>query len=379
MAVNVTDIANPAPVLAVAGGGTGGHLYPALAVTEVLRTRVPGMRFVFFGTDRPIDRQILEGRAGCELLPQHLPQLHRAPWRWPGILRGYLSSSRACAAKLAADRVALVIGTGGLASVPAVLRARRAKIPTVLLNPDAVPGKANRLLARWADLILVQWEDTLAHFPKHPHVEVVGCAIRAGFAPMTRAEGAARFELDPQRKTLLVTGASQGARTLNEALLANLDLFEARGNWQILHLTGQRDYEQVRQAYQGRNVPARVLAFTEEMPAALGAADLVLSRAGASSLAEITAVGRPSILMPYPFHRDQHQYANAHCLTRLGAALLVPDAVQVKRNAPVLREVLVRLLESDEERGALAQAAAQMGQPDAADRIAQQVLELAGL
>lgn len=379
MTVSVTDDANSGPVIAIAGGGTGGHLYPALAVTEVLRQRVPGLRFVFFGSDRPIDRQILEGRASCELVPQHLPPLHRAPWRWPGILRGYLSSGSACAAKLAADRVALVIGTGGLASVPAVLRARRAKIPTVLLNPDAVPGKANRLLARWADLILVQWEDSLAHFLRHPHVEVAGCAIRAGFAPMTRAEGAARFDLDPQRKTLLATGASQGARTLNEALLANLELFEARGDWQILHLTGRRDYEQVRQAYQGRGVPARVLAFTEDMPAALGAADLVLSRAGASSLAEITAVGRASILMPYPFHRDQHQYANAHCLTRQGAALIVPDAVDVARNGPALREALERLLVSDEERGALAQAAAEMGRPDAADRIAQRTLELAGL
>ena len=376
--MNVMGNTITAPVMAVAGGGTGGHLYPALAVTEVLRRRVPGLRFVFFGSERPIDRQILEGRMGCELVPQHLPPLQRAPWRWPGILGGYLSSSRACAARLAADRIALVIGTGGLASVPAVRQARRLRIPTVLLNPDAVPGKANRLLARWADLILVQWEDSLAYFPRQRRAEVVGCAIRAGFAPMTRAEGAARFELDPRRKTLLVTGASQGARTLNEALLANLDLFEADGSWQILHLTGRRDFEPVQQAYQGRDVPARVLAFTEEMPAALGAADLVLSRAGASTLAEITAMGRASILMPYPFHRDQHQCANARCLTRQGAALLVPDVVDVTRNGPALRAVLERLLASDEERSALAQAAADMGRPDAAERIARRVLDLAG-
>ena len=377
--MNPAQDPNPGPVIAIAGGGTGGHLYPALAVTEVLRQRVPGLRFVFFGSDRPIDRQILEGREGCELVPQHLPPLQKMPWRWPGIINGYLASSRKCTARLTADRIALVIGTGGLASVPAVRQARRMRIPTVLLNPDAVPGKANRLLARWADLVLVQWEDSLAHFPRHGRVEVVGCPIRAGFAPMTREEGIACFELDPQCKTLLVTGASQGARTLNEALLANLDLFEGERGWQILHLSGRRDFEPVQQAYHGQDVPARVLAYTEQMPAALGAADLVLSRAGASSLAEITAMGRASILMPYPFHRDQHQYANARCLTRPGAALLVPDAVDVTRNGPALREVLQRLMQSDEERAAMAQAAVKISRPDAAERIAERVLELARL
>ncbi|HNQ22101.1 MAG TPA: UDP-N-acetylglucosamine--N-acetylmuramyl-(pentapeptide) pyrophosphoryl-undecaprenol N-acetylglucosamine transferase [Phycisphaerae bacterium] len=370
-----TDVRDP--VVAVAGGGTGGHLYPALAVAEVLRERLAQLRFVFFATDRAIDEQILGGREACTLVRQSLPPLHPAPWRWPGILRGLSRARRQARAWFERQRPMLVLGTGGLASVPAVLEALRAGIPAALLNPDAIPGRANRFLARRMDAVFVQWEDSIRHFPRGTRLEALGCAIRPGFGTPDRAAGVRHFDLDPARRTLLATGASQGARTLNDALVANLDRLEQHGGWQVLHLTGKLDYERVAAAYQGRRLPARVLSYTEAMPAALAAADLVLSRAGASTLAEITAVGRASVLMPYPFHRDMHQLANARCLERRGAARIVADTTHVEQNGPALGAVLDELMTDDQMLETLTGAARRMGCADAAGRIADRVLMLA--
>ncbi len=145
------------PTVYVAGGGTGGHLYPALAIADALRKLLPDVQFVFFATERALDERIV-GRTDCELVQQTLPPLRRLPWHWPRVLGGYYRSRRLCRARLASDSATAVIGTGGYASVPAVCEASRAGIPTVLLNPDALPGRANRLLAKIADLVFVQWD-----------------------------------------------------------------------------------------------------------------------------------------------------------------------------------------------------------------------------
>ena len=364
------------PVVAFAGGGTGGHLYPALAVADALQGLLSGLRLVFFATHRPIDQRILS-RADCEVVRQTLPPLCKAPWLWPRILGGYLRSSRLCRSRLESDRPMIVIGTGGLSSVPAVRAAHRAGIPTAVLNPDAVPGRANRHLAGLADAVFAQWEETIDLLPRRAGVRVCGCAIRPEFNTVSRAAAVEHFNLDPTRKTLLVTGASQGARTINEAVLANLDLLESLINWQVLHLSGNLDFGRVKDAYEGRSIRAQVLAFTDRMAEALGAADLVISRSGASTLAEITALGRASILMPYPFHKDMHQLANARCLARVSAARIVDDAVDPAVNGPALRLVLESLMSDDGQREAMAAAAKRIGRGRAAGEIAEQIVELA--
>ena len=364
------------PIVAFAGGGTGGHLYPALAIADALQRRLPGLRFVFFATHRRIDQRILS-RADCDVVRQTLSPLCRVPWRWPRIITGYLRSSRLCRSRLENDRPMVVIGTGGLSSVPAVRAAHRAGIPTVVLNPDAVPGRANRHLAAVADAVFAQWEETIEFLPRRAGVRVCGCAIRPEFNNVSRARGVERFKLDAARKTLLVTGASQGARTINEAVLANLDLLESADDWQVFHLTGDLDFGRVKDAYDGRSIRAEVLAFTDRMAEALGMADLVISRSGASTLAEITALGRASILMPYPFHKDMHQLANARCLARVSAARIVDDAVDPAVNGPALRKVLELLMADDGQREAMAAAAKRIGRARAAGDIADQIVELA--
>ena len=183
-------------------------------------------------------------------------------------------------------------------------------------------------------------------------------------------------ELDPGKRTLLVTGASQGARSINAAILGLLDLWKAAKGWQIIHLTGPADYEQCRRQYEQHGIAARVMAFTEHMADCLAVADLVISRAGASALAEITFMGVPSILMPYPFDRRQHQLANARVLIRNHAAELVEDRNDPQDNAARLGDQLRDLMGDDQRRRRMGQCAAGLGRGDSAEVIARALLDL---
>jgi UDP-N-acetylglucosamine--N-acetylmuramyl-(pentapeptide) pyrophosphoryl-undecaprenol N-acetylglucosamine transferase len=373
-----TDTAPHGPLIVFAGGGSGGHLYPALAVAEQMRARRPETQFAFFGTRRPVDLRILEN-LDCKFVAQDLPGFSIKPWRWSAFLMGLNRSVRQCRSFFTECRPNIVLGTGGMAALPALLAAKRLDIPTALLNPDSIPGKANRYFASNAGAIFAQWEDTIELLPPRarPRVEVTGCPVRAEFNQADRRSGIERFRLDLDRKTLLVTGASQGARSVNQAVVAILDFLETLPDWQVLHLTGEQDYATVRDAYGGRSVRAVVIDYTDQMADALAAADFVVSRAGASTLAEITAVGRASVLMPYPYHRDGHQTANARCLVRASAARLLPDLIDPALNGPALRETIEPLMRDDDAREALAAAARRIGRGNAASLIAQRLMELA--
>ncbi|MCO6436948.1 MAG: UDP-N-acetylglucosamine--N-acetylmuramyl-(pentapeptide) pyrophosphoryl-undecaprenol N-acetylglucosamine transferase [Phycisphaerae bacterium] len=363
------------PVFAFAGGGTGGHLYPALALAQALRQHWEDARFVFFGSSRTIDRQIIEG-AGYDLYPQALSGFSARPWRWPKLAFDMLRNAVRCRAWMNALRPDVLIASGGISALLPAWEARRRRIPILVMNPDAIPGRANRLLVRRASLVCVQWGESIAQFPATVELRVTGCPVRSRFNEVDRHAGCAAFGLDPNRRVLLVTGASLGARTLNQAVVAALDLFARRTDWQILHLTGTLDFETVRAAYQQKRVDAKILAYTDEMPEALAAADLVVSRAGASTLAEITAVGRPSILLPYPFHRDNHQFANARCLVRGGAARILGDRIDPAINGPALRELLAQLMDDHAQREQMAAAARRLGRGHAAQEVANCIAEL---
>jgi len=369
-------------LVAFAGGGTGGHLYPLLAVAEELTKLLPGVRLVFFGTDRNLDRSVL-GAFGSEWIRQGVRPAPRRPWQVPGFLIGWWTSVRTCRRFFHEHRPMTVLGSGGYASAPPIHEASRAGIPTALLNPDAVPGKANRFLGKRVQAVFTQWPETAEHFNGRGEVQVTGCPVRPEFKRARRREGIDHFGLDPAKNVLLVTGASQGARSVNQAVLAALPELERRGvwdRWQLLHLAGRKDQQEVAAVYRGfaSGPRARVVGFSRHMAAALAAADLVLSRAGASTLAEITALGRPSILMPYPHHRDLHQFANARVLVKLGASRIVPDRIDPQANGPVLAEALARLMNDREELARLAASAQRIGTTNAARTIACRLLDMAG-
>jgi UDP-N-acetylglucosamine--N-acetylmuramyl-(pentapeptide) pyrophosphoryl-undecaprenol N-acetylglucosamine transferase len=401
----------PRPWFVFAGGGTGGHLFPALSVVEWLRSG-DAVDVSFFCTGRPIDREIL-GAAGVEAIPLSVQPLPRRPWQAPAFLWHWLQSVRQCVAAFRRRRPAVVVGAGGYASGPPVHAGLKLGIPTFLLNPDALPGQANKHLARRKTMsgIFAQWPITLEHLPARAPVTVSGCPVRSTFleyrpdlqplAPATAAfmtgreaespreecagetqdrqqflrpgtvvrlpvQAAARanFGLRPDLHTLLVTGASQGARTVNEVMM-RLGHTVAAAGWQVLHLSGAPDWERVEQSYERARVTAIVLPFVEQMAEAMVAADLIVSRAGASSLAEILAVGRPSVLLPYPFHRDRHQWHNGQVLVDAGAAVMLEDRRDAAATAAELEPLLNELMSDHARRQRMADAARVLGRPDA--------------
>lgn len=364
------------PWFVIAGGGTGGHLYPGLAVAEAVRKIQPDFDITVFGTTRPIDLQLTESR-GYELVAQSVRAFPKQPFAWPGFLLAWNRSVKVARTRFMERPPAFVLGLGGYASGPPIAAASKLGIPTALFNPDAVPGRANRALAAKVDRVFVQWEATGDYFAKARSIVCTGCPIRAGFATAKLFDGQRALKLNPEKKTLLITGASQGAASINSAALELCELWKVAEEWQIVHLTGSKDFEACRDRYKDAGIDARVLSYTEHMPLCMIAADLIISRAGASTLAEITGMGKPSVLMPYPFDRKRHQEANAKVLVDQQAAEMVRDSNDPKDNAKRLRDVLRDLMKSDERRRRMARSSAALGRMDAAEAIAQELFEMA--
>jgi UDP-N-acetylglucosamine--N-acetylmuramyl-(pentapeptide) pyrophosphoryl-undecaprenol N-acetylglucosamine transferase len=363
--------------LFLAGGGTGGHLYPGIAVAEALRKLIPDVNPVFLCTQREIDHVILEP-TGFEFIPQPIvPPVKSIS----GLLRFYKSwreTKDQVRELLTKRRPAAVLGLGGYAAGVAVKKAARWGIPTAIVNPDVIPGKANRYLLGVVSAVCCQFEATAKYVGSaaRSKVQVTGCPIRADIAnPPPREQAAARLGIDPMLQTLLVTGASLGARTVNEAVLALLGNMTIRG-WQVLHLAGREHADAVRAGYRDLKVTSRVIDFTPAMADVWAVTDLAISRSGASSCAELTACGIPSVLMPYPFHRDMHQRLNAEQLVLRGAALLVDDEKDARKNAAKLKPVIEQLIYDTDRRQKMAEAAKAMGKPDAADRVARVIQEM---
>lgn len=368
------------PTILFAGGGTGGHLYPGLAVAQALKKIRPDARPLFLCTKREIDRVILEP-TGFEFIPQPIVPPVRTIG---GLLRFWESwrHTRDLVRHVMAERSPVAaVGLGGYAAGVAVKLAGQKGIPAAILNPDVIPGKANQYLMRYVRAVCCQFEQTRKHVASQHHdkLRVTGCPIRADLAsPPPRAQALSRLELDPTRLTLVVTGASQGAATVNDAVLAVLPKLRMQG-WQVLHLSGREHAEKVRAGYRElEDVTARVIDFTPDMADVWAVADLAISRAGASSCAELTAIGIPSLLMPYPFHKDMHQRANAQVLADAGAAILVDDQKDATRNAAILQPLLESLLYDAGQRARMATAARSLGHPDAADKVAQLVADWMG-
>ncbi len=365
------------PLLVIAGGGTGGHLYPGLAVTEAVRELRPEFDFVVYGTTRPIDKKLTDHRQiplveqSVQAIPRKIGQV------WP-FFKGWFASVKAAKQNFQHRPPAVVLGLGGYAAGPPLTAALKLKIPTAIFNPDAIPGVANRRFAGRVDRVFIQWRDTFDRFGRASHVFCTGCPVRPEFLKASREQGIRALKLDPEKKTLLVTGASQGAWSINAAVVELIDFWRELPDWQIVHLTGSADLTMCREKYKEAGLNVVTLAFTEHMPLCMAAADLVLSRAGASTLAEITATGKPSVLMPYPFDRKQHQLANAKVLADAQAAIIVEDSNNPAANAKKLRKELGDLLKSEHRRVRMSEIAAAMGRHDAAQKIAESLLELAG-
>ena len=366
----------------MAGGGTGGHLFPGIAVAEALRNLAPDCRPLFFCTQKEIDRIILEP-TGFEFIPQPIVPPVRTIGGLLKFWRGWRETKDLVRKALAEHAPAVGLGLGGYAAGVAIREAAEKKIPCALVNPDVIPGKANQFLLKRVEAVYCQFAATAEHIPPadRDKVNVTGCPIRSDIQTLPpREQAMGRLSLDPRLMTLAVTGASLGAKTVNEAVLTMLEGVGLRG-WQVLHLAGREHADAVRAGYRelaekGTPVPARVIDFTPAMADVWAVTDLAVSRSGASSCAELTACGVPSILLPYPFHKDMHQRLNAMELANGGAAVLVDDEKDRRKNADKLRPVLESLLYDADKRSTMAQAARQLGRPDAAMQVARELIGL---
>jgi len=238
----------------------------------------------------------------------------------------------------------VVIGAGGFVAGPVCRAGHKLGVPVALLNVDIIPGRANRLSARWADEIFMQFEESAAHLPRsRAKVHTVGCPLRSGFSHPAPDKAIANLGLDADKNVLLITGASSGSARINEAICRLLPQLEASADhWQIVHLTGLDNYKAVLDGYSGARISHKVLDYYDGMADLYAATDLVIGRSGAVSVAEYAVAGIPSICLPYPFHKDRHQYLNAGKLVEVGAGVIVDDVADAEDRVSRLWKELSR-------------------------------------
>jgi UDP-N-acetylglucosamine--N-acetylmuramyl-(pentapeptide) pyrophosphoryl-undecaprenol N-acetylglucosamine transferase len=347
-----------ARVFFIAAGGTGGHLFPGLAVADALRARDPLVQVVFVGTPRGLEGRLVPA-AGYPL--ELLPILPLNAVGWTRALRGLLALPRAflhALRLLRRLRPEAVLGVGGYAGGPIVLLAALLGVRTVILEPNARPGFTNRTLLPFVRRAACAYEETRLLFGSKG--VLTGNPVRAAFARIERPE-----HRPPLR--LLAFGGSQGSRRLNRALVDALPLLPGAQELRIVHQTGEAERAEIAAAYAARVREAEVLAFLDDMPTRFAAADLVLSRSGATTCAELAAAGRASVLVPFARAADDHQRVNARAMEAAGASRMIEEK---DLSGPVLARVLREHLEAPERILAMERAARGLARPDAAARVA---------
>jgi len=360
----------------IACGGTGGHLYPGIAVAEVLQSR--GHDVTLLISEKKIDSLAASGHAGLKF--EKMPFLAMPkPWspKMASFLMGVWNGMKHCKEMIRRNQTKVVLGMGGFTSFAPVLAGRRSKIRTVIHDSNAIPGKANKLTARFSDLVLVGFQECAAFFPKN-ETRLTGTPVRT--ALIQGAEGSkedpyAFFGLTPTRKTLLVIGGSQGARGINNAISHSLRQLDGLGI-QILHITGPGDYQEVSDSYEGKEMKlhSHIAAFCHRMEMAYQVADVALARSGASTLAELAYFGVPSLLVPYPYAADDHQTKNAAIFDKAGAGILITE---MDLSPEKLTSTVRELLTNEKKRSGMEAAARKLSHRHAAEGIADIVLEAA--
>jgi UDP-N-acetylglucosamine--N-acetylmuramyl-(pentapeptide) pyrophosphoryl-undecaprenol N-acetylglucosamine transferase len=359
---------SPATVL-FAGGGTGGHIYPNVAIVEALRARRPAVPVHFLVSDRDGDAKIMErlGERFTASPVRPLPTLRR-PWEALPFARAWQRGTAQVRRLLQEHHVGAVVATGGFVSGPAITMAASAGLPRAMVNLDAVPGQANRLLVRRCSRVFTAYRSS-----RLPGAQSIGLPLRAASVGDSDPAAARRALGLPDRPLVFVTGATHGATSVihaMEALIRRPAVIEALQGWQVLHQCGTYDVPALQAAYDARGVQAKVVDYLDAMGQAWAAAELAVSRAGAGSVAEAWANAIPTIFLPNPYHRDQHQRHNAQPMADGGGAVMLTDEIDAERNADLLTPVLLELLAVTRRREGMRQAARRTCPPDGASAVA---------
>ena len=364
---------SPQPPLrvAIACGGTGGHLFPGLAVADQLLRR--GCATTLLISPKEVDQEAVRGISGMEIVT--LPAVGLKRGSEIAFVRGFIRSYRTAAKLFKSRPPQAVLAMGGFTSAPPILAAKRAGARTFLHESNTIPGRANRWLSRVVHCAFVGFPAAAGRL-RNRNVTITGTPVRPCFQVREAAGCRVELGLDPARPVLLVMGGSQGASGINELLLQSLPLLASRArDLQWLHLTGTGDMDKVRKAYAASKLRAVVHPFFAEMDLALGAATAAVCRAGASSLAELAAMRVPAVLVPYPAATDNHQFHNARAFEATGAARLLE---QKSATPETLVQLLLELIEKPSVHEKMRSALAQWHAPHAAEQIAEAMLALAG-
>jgi UDP-N-acetylglucosamine--N-acetylmuramyl-(pentapeptide) pyrophosphoryl-undecaprenol N-acetylglucosamine transferase len=310
--------------VAIACGGTGGHLFPGLAVAEVLKNR--GHEVLLLISEKQIDAIAVGNRK--EFRIQKIPAVgltKLVSLRFFSFFAKFLNGLLACLRTYRSFKPDVVLGMGGFTSTAPILAGRLNGLPTFIHESNAIPGKANRLNALLSRKVLLGFEECARCFPNKP-VEVTGTPIRDSLRrPVDRSEALKNMRLKSDLRTVLVMGGSQGAHGINEAVVAVLERFALK-EVQFIHLTGKEDENYVYECYRREAIPAFVSAFYDRMEEAYTVADLAIARSGAASLTELSYFGLPTILIPYPFAAENHQFFNAEIFARHGVAKVLEES-----------------------------------------------------
>lgn len=349
----------------LAGGGTGGHVIPALAIAQELKKQY-GAELLFIGTARGIENRLVPA-AGFPLKLIEVGTLNRVSWKTRlKTFSGLPSAVFAARNMLKEFDPDVVIGVGGYASGPAMLAAVLGRIPTVAFEPNVVPGFANRVVARWVSAAAVHFEETARYFK---NAKVTGVPVREAF-----------FEVAAQKSgppTLLVFGGSQGAQAINRVMIEAVPTLRERiPDIHIIHQTGERDYNAAATAYTPLDRAVEAYKFIDNMPAYFAQADLIVCRSGASTVAEITAAGKAAVFVPFPRAADDHQKRNAEALERAGAAVMLEESKLTKDS---LVDTVAGLFADRKQLTQMGETASKLAHPNAAKDIAAMAAGLSGI
>lgn len=363
----------------VSGGGTGGHIYPAITLIKTIQAMTPNCEVLYVGTKIGLEADIIP-KEGLAFKTVDIRGFERklSLANVKTILKSVHSIWESC--KIIKEfKPNVVIGTGGYVCGPVLLAASLMGIPTIIQEQNVIPGITNKILAKFVDKIAVGYQEAGKYFSQDK-VIFTGNPIRQEVMTAKKELGIAEFCLDPAKHTILISGGSRGARTINNAMIGVHKHFAKNSRVQLLHVTGKNEYNDIVAKLKNEGIDAQIMGniiikpYLYEMPKALAIADLAIFRAGAVGLAELTARGIPSILVPYPYAAENHQEHNAMAMQKKGAAMVIRDR---ELSSQRLIEMIEELLGSSAKLETMAKASFALGKPNAAEVIAQLAIKLA--
>jgi UDP-N-acetylglucosamine--N-acetylmuramyl-(pentapeptide) pyrophosphoryl-undecaprenol N-acetylglucosamine transferase len=358
------------------GGGTGGHLFPALAVADALKRDDPSIDILFVGASTGLEASAVP-QAGYPF--EGLPAIGLPRRLGPRLFRAGIAGIRSVfrARDIIREwKPDVIFATGGFAAAPVLVASRMLHIPIVLHEQNSVPGITNRFGSRFAREVHLTYSSARRYFPRRDHLRLTGMPIRDIVQQGSRGKGLRAFRLDEDRKTVLVFGGSQGAHKINQAIVEALPAFAGRKDVQFVIQTGQKDYDEVLEACRVVDVRTWVRPFIVNMGDAYAVSDLVVCRAGALTLAELAAAGKPAILIPFPFATANHQALNAEVFAEAGGAIVIPDG---DLKGDLLEKRIMELIDNPRRLRLMAIQAVQLARPDATDRLEAAIRRFGGV